>query len=196
MLALDAKTHSGGTADRIVEVAQRLLQTRVYNGFSYADIALELGLTKASLHHHFCTKAHLGDSVVRRHLEYAQTVLRGIDAEGLDAFESLRRYAQVYEDVLLGDRMCLCGILAAEFDTVPALIQESISEFFRFNAQWLAQTIARGRAAGSVRGSGSDEELAQLLLSTLEGALLICWPGRDRARLSGTVRLLLESLRA
>src|SRR5215211_135610 len=48
------------TADRILDLAERLVQTRGFNGFSYADIASELGLTKASLHYHFPTKAELG----------------------------------------------------------------------------------------------------------------------------------------
>jgi TetR/AcrR family transcriptional repressor of nem operon len=38
------------------------LQTRGYNGFTYADIAAELGIAKASLHHHFASKALLGRS--------------------------------------------------------------------------------------------------------------------------------------
>ena len=49
-----------GTASRILDVAERLAQTQGYNGFSYADIAAELGITKASLHYHFASKADLG----------------------------------------------------------------------------------------------------------------------------------------
>ena len=45
---------------RILDVAERLVQTRGFNGFSYADIAAEVGITKASLHYHFATKAELG----------------------------------------------------------------------------------------------------------------------------------------
>ena len=36
------------------------MQTRGYNGFSYADIAAELGVTKATLHFHYATKEQLG----------------------------------------------------------------------------------------------------------------------------------------
>ena len=48
------------TPQRILDVAERLVQTRGFNGFSYADIADALKVTKASLHYHFRGKADLG----------------------------------------------------------------------------------------------------------------------------------------
>ena len=33
------------TADRILDLAERLVQTRGFNGFSYADVAGDLGVT-------------------------------------------------------------------------------------------------------------------------------------------------------
>src|SRR2546425_1165151 len=55
------------TAQRILDVAERLVQTQGFNGFSYADIAAELGITKASLHYHFATKAALGSALITRY---------------------------------------------------------------------------------------------------------------------------------
>lgn len=51
-------------ATAILNVAERLAQTRGYNGFSYADIAAQLGVTKASLHYHFPSKAELGRALM------------------------------------------------------------------------------------------------------------------------------------
>ena len=60
---------AGDTAERILDVAERLVQTRGFNGFSYADIAGELGMTKAALHYHFAGKAELGEALVTRYAE-------------------------------------------------------------------------------------------------------------------------------
>ena len=46
-MAGSADANSPGTASRILESAERLLQVRSYNGFSYGDIAMELGITRA-----------------------------------------------------------------------------------------------------------------------------------------------------
>jgi TetR/AcrR family transcriptional repressor of nem operon len=66
MTATTPKTETG-TRGRILDTAERLVQTRGFNGFSYADVATELGVTKASLHYHFPGKAELGEALVARY---------------------------------------------------------------------------------------------------------------------------------
>ena len=58
-----------GTAEKILDVSERLVQLRGYNAFSYADVAKAVGIRKASLHHHFATKADLGRALVVRYRE-------------------------------------------------------------------------------------------------------------------------------
>ncbi|MDP2026901.1 TetR/AcrR family transcriptional regulator [Sulfuriferula sp.] len=41
-----------------------MVQRRGFNDFSYADIANEVGIRKASLHHHFPTKTDLGLALI------------------------------------------------------------------------------------------------------------------------------------
>ena len=60
----DRQAREPGTAGRILDVAERLVQLRGFNGFSYADVAAELGITKASLHYHFPGKAELGEALI------------------------------------------------------------------------------------------------------------------------------------
>lgn len=49
-------------AERILDVAERLVQQRGFNGFSYRDVAAELGITTARLHYHFRGKGELGEA--------------------------------------------------------------------------------------------------------------------------------------
>ena len=55
------------TTVRILDVAERMLQVRGYNGFSYGAVATELGITRAALHYHFKGKAELGEALVARY---------------------------------------------------------------------------------------------------------------------------------
>ena len=57
------------TAVRILDVAERLVQVHGFNGFSYADIAADLQITKAALHYHFPGKAELGEALIVRYAE-------------------------------------------------------------------------------------------------------------------------------
>src|SRR5271170_6591557 len=93
-----------GTANTILDVAERLAQTRGYNGFSYADIAAQLSVTKASLHYHFPSKADLGLALVERYSLAFSKALGAIDAHTSDAGEKLKRYVGLYDDVMCSQR--------------------------------------------------------------------------------------------
>src|SRR2546428_13561422 len=142
------------TAQRILDVAERLVQTQGFNGFSDADIAPELGLTKARLHHHFATKAALGSALITRYGAEFGRALEEIDQSAVDAREKLRRYAGHYADVLRQHRMCLCGMLAADYTTLPAAMRSGVKEFFDLNESWLARIFDEGRKQGPLRFPG------------------------------------------
>src|SRR5262245_5278787 len=114
------------TAVRMLDAAERLVQTMGFNWFSYADIAAELGIRKASLHHHFATKADLGSALLQRYTERFDAALQAIDDSNCDAAAKLRRYTRLYEEVLRGERICLCGMLAAEYGSLPPQMQGEI----------------------------------------------------------------------
>ncbi|WP_158675598.1 TetR/AcrR family transcriptional regulator [Nocardia stercoris] len=167
------------TAARILDVAERLAQTRGFNGFSYADIAPELGISKAALHYHYPGKGALGQALIERYAARFFGALAAFDDE--PAHSRLDRYVQLYVGVLSEGRMCLCGMLAAEYATLPEPVRDAVVRFFARNEQWLESVLAQGRREGTVRADGSLREAAQLIISCLEGAMLI-------ARTSGGVR--------
>ena len=105
-------------------MAERLIQTRGYNGFSYADIAAELGVTKATLHFHYATKEQLGVRLIERYRERFMEALEGIGGGTLSLPEQLKAYAELYASTLRGQRMCLCGMLAAKYETLPSVVTQ------------------------------------------------------------------------
>ena len=184
------------TSHRILDVAERLVQTRGFNGFSYADVATALSLTKASLHYHFPTKAALGRALIARYGQVFAATLAAIDAEGLGAADKLARYARLYAGVLKAGRMCLCGMVAAEYATLPAGMQSEIRAFFTANEEWLVKVLDEGVASGELRLRGSSLDTARMLLSALEGAMLVARSYRSPARFEVTAQRLLDDLGA
>jgi len=183
-----------GTAERILDVAERLVQMRGFNGFSYADIASELGITKASLHYHYPSKAELGRELIVRYAERFADALARIDRDVPDARSKLDAYAGLYADVLRGKRMCLCGILAAEYQTLPKPMRGAVISFFDDNQRWLEDVLAQGQGDNQLKFTGSRQEVAQGILGTLEGAMLVARPYGDLARFDSTARQLLAGL--
>ena len=193
-MATSRTRQSPSTFERILDIAERLVQTRGFNNFSYADIATELGITKASLHYHFPGKAELGQALLARYAERFSGALARIDANVPDAPLKLEAYARLYADVLRGKRMCMCGILAAEYQTLPEPMRAAVIQFFDDNQRWLADVLEQGQADGSLSFKASADETAQRILSTLEGAMLVARPYGDLARFNSTAHQLLTSL--
>jgi TetR/AcrR family transcriptional repressor of nem operon len=186
----------GDTASRVLDVAERLVQGRGFNGFSYADAAAELGITKAALHYHFAGKAELGEALVTRYAERFAEALHTIEAGTAHAMERLQAYATLYGDVLRNERMCLCGMLAAEYQTLPAPMQDAVVRFFDDNETWLATVLEDGRRAGTVRYAGDARDVARMIVGALEGAMLVARLHSDPGRFSEAADRLLASLAA
>ncbi len=181
------------TAQRILDVAERLVQSRGFNGISYANVAAELSITKASLHYHFPGKAELGEALIVRYAARFADALEQIDGRVSDARAKLDAYTALYANVLRGERMCLCGILAAEYETLPSPMRTAVLRFFDDNEGWLAGVLAQGQSEETLSFDGSPSEAAQTILSGLEGAMLIARPYGDPARFQSAATRLLAS---
>ncbi len=182
------------TAGQILDVAERLVQERGFNGFSYADVAEELGISKAALHYHFPGKAELGEALVERYALRFSDALVALDARDVEPLERLRAYAQLYAEVFQDERMCLCGMLAADYATLPSPMQERVVRFFDDNEAWLAHVLRDGRASGTLRFQGSPRTLARTLLAGLEGAMLVSRPYADLKRFRMAAAMLIDGL--
>jgi len=186
---------AGDTPGRILDIAERLVQRRGFNGFSYADVAKELKITTASLHYHFAGKGALGQALINRYAERFMQALDVIDAKQPDAIAKLHAYADLYAGVLNGKRMCLCGMLAAEYQTLPKPMRDAVLQFFDENEVWLAKVASEGRSEGTLNFTGEPLDAARGLLSGLEGAMLVARPYDDVARFHSAALQLIGVMR-
>jgi len=184
------------TATRILDLAEELVQTRGFSGFSYADVAARLDVTPASLHYHYATKADLGEALIRRYRERFMSALEAVEVRSAQAPAMLDAYARIYADVLRLKRMCLCGMLAAGYETLPEPMRREVVQFFDENEAWLVRVLEQGRTAGTIAFNGSASVVAQSIISGLEGALLIARPYGDVSRFERAANRLLSGVTA
>jgi TetR/AcrR family transcriptional regulator, transcriptional repressor for nem operon len=190
----EASPSDAGTKARILDIAERLVQVCGFNGFSYGDVASELGITRAALHYHFASKAELGEALVERYSARFGRALDDLDAGTSSAPDLLRGYAGLYLDVLRQKRMCLCGMLAAEYQTLPPPMRAAVVRFLDQNETWLTGVLERGTAAGSVQATGSAQDTARMIVAGLEGAMLVARPYGDVTRFEAAADNLLAGL--
>ncbi|MGO9557539.1 MAG: TetR/AcrR family transcriptional regulator [Acidimicrobiales bacterium] len=184
----------GDTATQILDVAERLVQTRGFNGFSYADVAAELNITKAALHYHFASKSELGAALIARYAVRFAEALAAVEASGEDAPTRLDGYAGLYLGVLRERRMCLCGMLAAEYHTLPVPMQGAVVSFFDENEAWLTRILSQGQDEGTLQFDGSPSEIARVIVSGLEGAMLVARSFDDLSRFESAASHILAGV--
>ena len=179
------------TREAILDIAEQLVQVRGFNGFSYADIAGELGVTNAALHYHFPGKSELGHALIVRYAERFTSSLVTIEQREASAPGRLRAYATLYRNVLEAGRMCLCGMLAAEYQTLPEGMRQAVTAFFDANHVWLTRVLEEGEADGTIRLAGKARDAAELIVGSLEGAMLVARTYGDTSRFNAMSEQLL-----
>ena len=180
---------------QILEIGLELLQTRGYASFSYADLSERLGITKASIHHHFPSKEDLGVALTQRYFEVVRETLDEA-AEHDDPWEQFEGYAGVVFGAFgRGDRICAAGSVQSEYNVVPESMRQSMGELIEYVIDWIAQVLEEGRRRGVMQFPGSPEEQATMIFSTMQGALQY---GRAQGKdeLEAIVRQVKENLRA
>ena len=131
------------TREAILAVARPIVQAHGYGGLSFRDLATAVGVKSASIHYHFPTKGDLGAALARRYAEDAKSALDEVWDAAPDAATRLRKYAAIFRVALeTGNRMCLCGFLAAEYADLPEPVRHEVQAFADANTAWLARVLA------------------------------------------------------
>lgn len=184
------------TAEQILDLAETLIQTRSYSAFSYQDISDALGLTKASIHYHFPSKAELGVAVVDRYVARFGAALAALGQdEAKPSMALLDFYVQPYlQFAKTADRICLCGALAGEMPALPTEMRKRVERFFTTHHTWLAGILERGEQRGEFTLAAPAAKTARLVLSALQGALLVKRTTGDIAQVRDVIAVLKAEL--
>jgi TetR/AcrR family transcriptional regulator, transcriptional repressor for nem operon len=185
-------------ASRILDCAQALIATGGYNGFSYADISAQVGITKASIHHHFPKKADLVRTLVQRYREAGAEGMAALTANGTGPLDCLDAYVAWWA-ACIGDGtmpICICALLAAETPALPAEVAEEVRLHFAGLATWLERVMATGAASSAFQLQAAPAAEAQAFMATVHGAMLSARAYSDPKLFERIVRSALERLMA
>jgi TetR/AcrR family transcriptional regulator, transcriptional repressor for nem operon len=184
-----------GTRGRLLAEAEFLIRTRGYSGFSYAHLAEAVGISKAAIHHHFPAKEDLGAVLIDIYKERYDAALQAIWDESGSGIGRVAAYAKLYLDGVRDDQGCLCGVMACERDILPQRLREGITRFFEAHLLWLQRVIAAGVMNKTIRPGMDPAAQAKLILSALEGVLLLGRLFDDKFGFDAAVETLCGSLR-
>jgi TetR/AcrR family transcriptional regulator, transcriptional repressor for nem operon len=184
------------TVQRILDVSQQLLQMRGYNSFDYGDISQAIGVNTTIIHEYFPVKSDLAKALVVRYRHTFYDLEANIDRSTNHAIRKLEAFADLYLDGLRSGRVCLCGMMAEDINTLPPDVREEVRAFFNENEAWLVKVMSEGIEAGLVRLQGAIEVEAQLLMIGLQGAQLTARTYNDLDRFRRLAKRLIAGVTA
>ena len=180
-----------GTRDALIDAAEKLMRTKGYAAFSYANLAEAVGIKKASIHHHFPTKEGLGVAIVENYMARLREEFERIEVDHRNVAGRLDAFFRTFRASSGGGLLPLCGALAAEMAALPSDLQTLTRRFFDMQLRWLTKILEKGVANGEIPlGRGARQKAFQLL-SVLEGASFINWATGHRDSLNANIVLLI-----
>lgn len=158
--------------EQILEVATKLVQTRGYSAFSCQDLSARLGITKASIHHHFPSKEDLGIAVAEKYRADVEAALAEAKRTSDDPHVQLDGYLQVVLEIIkTEDRICAVGSVQSDSNVVPATMGTSMCSLAPHVIGWIADVITAGQKRGVMDFPGTPAHHAAPIFSAAQGAM-------------------------
>ncbi len=186
---------SGDTKTALLNSAERAARTRGFNGFSYSDLAEDVGIRKASIHHHFPSKAALSVALMERYYTDLETACAEIDADNTTGSARLSALINRYYGALDGGQsLCLCVSFSASTESLSNEVIDQMNRFRSMMLNWLKAAFTVGQEDGTIQNVDDPLLEAEATLPLLEGAQLAARTEKNPKLFESAMKLLLNRL--
>ena len=185
------------TQQHILESAQKVFLQKGFAATSITDLMAAAGVTKGSLYFHFDSKEQIGLAVLERARESFMAFLED-SLQGDSPGQSLENFLQRACDhhgraAFIGG--CLFGNTALETSDTEPVYARFVAQVFAEWREKLEAVITKAQQAGQVRSDIGAGEMAQFVISVLEGSIMqarLYKEGRPLTDGANTLRRLLD----
>lgn len=179
--------------ERLENVALESAQRKGLNGLSFRTLADEVGIKSSSVHYYFPEKSDLTRTLIER---YTQNFLASVDSIASQNWalrKKLKAFIAIFENVAVEEKLCLCGMMAAEVEQLDDENRKLLSAFFTDTEERLVTLFTEHK--DELNAELSAKVLARSLLAGLEGALLADRVVGDNHRLKAQKELFMAMLK-
>ena len=160
------------TKQKALRLARRYLQTTGLNGFSFQNIADQLGIRKASLHYYFSSKDELTTELLTG---YTESFKKWAELQELvTADHKIKSMIQLFTEMAAKEqRICPTGALCADFNSLSRANKVELQKMHQTQRQWIVETIRQGIKEKSLSKNLSASETADMFMAIIQGGLQI-----------------------
>jgi TetR/AcrR family transcriptional repressor of nem operon len=174
------------TREAILEAATELMHLKGYQATTLDDVLRESGVGKGNFYYHFKSKEDLGYAILDQVI--ASFLGRTVDPCFSDPSGPRLDQIRCFLDRVVAAQRerncvggCALGNLASELSDVHEGFRARLSSVFSAWRERLTGALGDAQAAGSVRADCRPEAVAQFLVASLEGAILMSKVSKDIA---------------
>jgi TetR/AcrR family transcriptional repressor of nem operon len=153
-------------SNAIIDSAERRIRAGGFSGFSFREVAADVGVKSSSVHYYFPTKEALAAAVIHRYTDFVSEL---IDKQLQLDPDPIKVWTKAFRGTLHSDvRMCPATVMGAASGDLPTEVATEVKRFFRM---CLDKLIKEGL---------SQKEAAEFL-ATITGALVVANAIDDKA---------------
>ncbi|KAB2834515.1 MAG: TetR/AcrR family transcriptional regulator [Candidatus Dadabacteria bacterium] len=187
--------------EKILASAKELFHENGFQQTSVDEILKKSGVTKSNFYYHFKSKEELGLIILDRFIQLYESdvLMRTLGNKELtpsDRLTEFYRSVRTFHRDLEKPRGCPFGNMAIEMSGSNESFREKLSVFFNSWEKIIEECISEGMRSGDFRGDLPPGVIAQLILSHLEGAIMMVKTHRSIEPLSSGSETILRLLKA
>lgn len=168
------------------------LQTVGFNGFSFQDLANDLGIRKASLHYYFSSKEELGLALIEEYEKYFNNFIKkNAKLSAIRQLEAWLKYC--YGITKDHQKLCPIGVLTCELNTFSPKMHKSLVKFQSNQRRWALANFKQGIKEKTFRKNLDASWAADIFLESIQGGLQIARLHKKPALFQKTLKGLLKS---
>jgi TetR/AcrR family transcriptional repressor of nem operon len=185
--------------ERLLRQGTKLFYAQGFHGTTVDAILASAGVPKGSFYHHFGSKEVFGQAVLDRYMHFQTDLFdKWAAKKDVPTADKLAGYFKELSALFVKSgyqRACLAGKFSTEVAASSEEFRDQLAGQIESWKSRIVDLLRQGQAAGDVREDRAPEELANGVLSLIQGAFVLAISTRDKDTLTAvaaTVKILIE----
>ncbi|MCP4408297.1 MAG: TetR/AcrR family transcriptional regulator [Gammaproteobacteria bacterium] len=185
------------TREKILQAADKLFYLHGYNATGLDRIIREAGITKGNFYYHFKSKEALATAALERHFEItSREMVKGVMGDGQSPLTALfsildllalRQTEQYQAGHICG---CYFGNFTLEMSTESKAVRRKVQSIFDRYRAMFRDLLERAAEAGEIAAYVKPGEASGVILSLMEGAILLDKAQQHPGAVSSAVKFI------
>lgn len=163
--------------NELIKIATQIVQKSGIHSLTIRELGQTVGIKSSSVMYHFKSKDGLIYELINSYSELFKEYLDSLNQEYNDPKIRIEKFIEVFENTLHNDKFCLAGMLASQNENIDNKCRKKTSEFFDYAQEFITKNL---------KNKENASELAKVIISSLEGSMMLDKLEKNSNRLNAT----------